>query len=340
MVADMQTQQAGGTVVAVTGATGFVGRHLVRELLRRGHRVRALVRDHDKALRVLPRKAMDEGRLVLVEGDVLDEGVAARLVKGAGACCHLIGIIREAPGRQTFERLHVRATEAVLAACEAEGAGAMRYCHMSALGVRDEGISEYQKTKFRAEQAVRLSRTDWTIFRPGLIHGADGEFMQMARGWAMGRSAPWLFVPYFTRPAHGWAPPALPRLESPVVQPVRVEDVAWAFAEALGRPETVGEVYNLVGPERISMRDLLKLVRDEIPLGKKSLPLIGIPGQLAAIKARGWKIVGLRDAMPFDEGMARMGSEDSVAELGKARAELGFAPEPFTPSFRAYAAGM
>ncbi len=325
-------------LVGVAGATGFVGRALVRELLGRGWHVRALTRSRSKAREVLPREAMEGGRLSVVEGDALGEGVADRLVAGADACVNLIGIIRETSGRQTFERAHTLTTRTLVRASERAGVG--RYIQMSALGVSDEGATEYHRTKWAAERAVRASSLRWTIFRPGLIHGPEGEFMQMAKSWCEGRKAPHLFIPTFTRLDPEWSPPRPPRFEDPVVSPVRVEDVAFAFAEALEREAAAWEVYDLVGPERITMREMLTSLRDALPLGKKSLRVIGAPSEVMAIKAKVAAMVGLRDALPFDEGMAIMGGKDSVAGLDKASAHLSFAPAPYTETMRAYAASM
>ncbi len=327
----------GRGLVAVTGATGFVGRHTVRELLRRGWRVRGLTRTRGKAARVLPNDAISSGRLEIVEGDALGQGVADRLVRGADACVNLIGIIREASGGQTFERMHTKATRAMVRACE--GAGVRRFVQMSALGVGDDADTAYARTKWAAERAVRASSLVWTIVRPGLIHGPDGEFMREAKSWCEGRSLPHVFIPYFTRLDPEWAPPKPPRFEDPELMPVRVEDVAWAIAESLEREAAEMEVYNLVGPERLSMRAMLTELRDALPLGK-SLPVVGLPGSAAALKARAAAAVGLRDALPFDEGMARMGSRDSVAALDKASAHLSFQPAPYTETMRAYAPSM
>lgn len=335
-------EQNGQRVVAVTGATGFVGRHLVRELLDRGHAVRALVRSDAKARSVLPVEAIQSGRITLVEGDVLAEGVCGRLVGGADACCHLIGIIREGSGGQTFERMHVRATERVVGACErARGDGSMRYIHMSALGVGPDGPAAYQKTKFRAERVVGMSRTAWTIFRPGMIHGPDGEFMQMAKAWCQGRAVPRVFIPYFAKCRLDdslYVP--TPRFGAPAMAPVRVEDVAWAFAEALDRPATAGEIYPLVGAETLGMDEMLRELRDALPVSRRSMPVVGVPGRAAAVQARVMSAVGAGSWLPFDEGMALMGSSDSTAPLDKTRADLGFEPGGYRDAVRVYAERM
>lgn len=335
-------------VIAVTGGAGFVGRHLVRELIDRGHTCRVLTRDPARAEMALPRSAPtsvgshadpDRPTLEIIAGSIDDESAVADLVRGADAAVHLIGIIRQAPGGQTFDRMHPGATRAIVRACEA--AGVRRLLHMSALGVGPEGPSAYQKSKFEAERVVRGSSLDWTIFRPGLIHGPDGEFFGMVRAWCEGRAAPFLFLPYFLRVEFEGAPGPFnpPRLVAPTVAPVHVDDVARAFADALERPGSIGEVIPLCGPELIRFPDMLRLVRDVLPQAKKELRPLGLPGALAAVQAWAFGLIGMGSALPFDAGMALMGQSDSWCPLDRARSILGFDPRPFEPSLRAYAAG-
>lgn len=313
---------------AVTGATGFVGRSVVRELLDRGWTVRALGRSADKARRVLP----DSDRLTVVEGDVLDDAVLDRLMSGADASVHLVGIIREAGGDQTFEKMHHEATRRVVAAAERAGSGRatpLRHVQMSALGVRDGSTIPYQATKRKGEKAVEASGLRWTIFRPGLIHGPEGDFTRMAAAWVRGKSAPFVFVPYFTPGWRAGGPGA-------AVAPVRVEDVAAMFVAALTRDGAIGRTYDLAGPEVLSFDDMLRVYRDVVP-GAKRLPLIGVPGPFAAVQAKVAGGLGLGRLLPFDEGMARMAMEESVSECARARADLGFDPAPFSESLASYA---
>ncbi|MFG0286508.1 MAG: NAD(P)H-binding protein [Phycisphaerales bacterium JB039] len=320
------------TTVAVTGATGFVGRALTRALLQRGHAVRALTRSADKAASVLPPAA---GELEIVVGDALGQGVIDRLVDGAGAVINLLGIIREKRG-QRFQGVHVEATRRCLEAATRAGAG--RYIQMSALGVSDEGICEYQKTKWAAEELVRKSGLDWTIFRPSLIHGPEGEFTEMMISWARGKIAPWKFMPYFGRPETDISVPAGPtRYIDPEAQPVYVEDVAAYFADALTNDDAIGEIYNLVGPERLAWPDMLRTVRDTIPGGFDHIEPLRIPADIAAFNARAAELLGVGALLPFDAGMAKMGAQDSVAGLEKARADFDIEPSGFTTALRAYA---
>lgn len=307
------------TTVAVDGASGFVGRHVVAALLDRGLRVRALVRDRAKAQASLPTH---DRSLTLVEGDALDPEALDRLTRGCEAYVHLIGIIR-AVGDQTFERMHVGATHAALEACRRSGIS--RYLHMSALGVGEQGPSEYQQTKWAAEQAVRRGDLAWTIFRPSMILGDGSEFVEMVRAWSAGEAQPYFFLPYFTRPQEDRSVPMGGTRADPIVQPVAVEDVAEAFARALERPETIGEVYNLAGPEAVSWPQLLTTLSSRLG-GKSSIKPWGVPGEIAAVQAMIAQKLGLGSLLPFDRGMALMGMEDSTADTHKARAHLSLVP--------------
>ncbi|USN98070.1 MAG: complex I NDUFA9 subunit family protein [Phycisphaeraceae bacterium] len=318
--------------IALTGASGFVGRHIVAELLQRGQSARVLTRSASRAARALPA---DE-RVEFVEGDLFDDQSVRQLIAGADACIHLVGIIRERPGGQTFRRVHVEATRAIAGACER--LGVRRFIHMSAIAADPGGKAEYQRTKFEAEQIVESSGLDWTIFRPGLIHGADGEFMQMVEGWCEGRRFPFVFMPFFYRCEQHGAPGPInpPRLVEPRVAPVHVDDVAKLFADALTTPESIGEIYRITGPEVLTFPEMLRFVRDTDTHGKKGLPPIGVPGVLAAAQAWKFKLLGLGELLPFDTGMARMGALDAICDNGKAYRHLGFEPRAFRSSARVY----
>jgi NADH dehydrogenase len=313
---------------------------VVRELLKAGHTVRALIRERSKA-----REAFGSplpAKLELVSGDACDGRILDDLVRGCSACIHLVGIIREVRGDssatpQSFQRMHEQATREIVAACERNSV--KRYLHMSALGVGPEGRSRYQQTKWAAEQVVRRSSLDWTIFRPSLIHGPDGEFVQMMADLTSGQKPPYIFIPYFAKSKvdHSVIMGAVDFIPARV-QPVAVTDVALAFVRALGVPSSIGEVYNLVGSERYDWRELCEVFRAELPTANKRMPIWYIPGEHAAMIANVAGKIGMGGLLPFDEGQALMATEDSIADPAKARLDLGLEPLPFRATLRSYAA--
>lgn len=307
--------------VAVSGASGFVGRHVVRALLDAGYGVRALVRDMGKAKRTLPVGAES---LTLVSGEVLDPAALTELCRGCIGVVNCVGVIRESRGGLTFRQAHVLAVKALLEAARA--AGAERFVQVSALGVNPTSQIPYQMTKFEGEQLVRRNGLAWTILRPGMILGEGSEFIAMAKQWTGGEAAPFIFAPYFTGQVEDTSVPLGPvhRVE-PMLQPVAVEDVARAAVIALGSERATGEVFNLVGPKRVSWPELLRWVRDTYTPGSSVEPF-GLPGEVAAVAADVASLFGMKHVLPFDSGMARMGSQSSVGETVKMSQELGLTP--------------
>ena len=148
--------------ICVTGASGFVGTAVVEELLSRGYRINALVN----------REVVQIGgdRVRSIKGGLFDSAAIAQAIAGCRAVVHLVGIIVEQPGKGvTFDRIHYEGTKNMVEGAKA--AGVRRYVQMSALGTRPDAVSDYHKSKYRAEEYVRDSGLDWTIIRPSMIHG-------------------------------------------------------------------------------------------------------------------------------------------------------------------------
>ena len=234
--------------IFIAGGTGFVGEHLVTELQKSGHSVRLLV--HSR--RTLP------GNVEQLTGDVTRLESFAESMAGCDAVINLVGIIREFPFRGiTFKKMHISATANMLAA--AAGSGISRFLQMSALGVRPQAVSAYHQTKWGAEELVRASALEWTIFQPSLIYGPHDAFINMLASQL--RLAP-------VMPVIGSG--------SYRLQPIHVDDVARCFARALEMRVTIGRTYELCGNDRLSYEELLDMVADVLgrlrPL-KPHLPL-------------------------------------------------------------------
>jgi len=289
--------------IFLAGGTGFVGGHVRRALLARGHSIRLLVHK---------RGAGVEAGVEEVEGDatLLPSFVSA--ASGFDATINLIGIIREFPSRGvTFERLHVEATRNVLAA--ARSAGIRRHLQMSALGTRADAGTGYFRSKFRAEEEVRGSGLDYTIFRPSIIFGPKDDFINKLAGLIRGL-------------------PAVPVIgdgEYPL-QPISANDVARCFADALEKPESIGKTYELCGPDRMSYNELLDTVARVI--GKKSA--LKVKNPLALMRL----VVPVLQRLPFfpvTSDQIEMLVEGNVCD-GSWRADFGFEPERFEEGIRSY----
>src|SRR5437899_1798339 len=145
--------------VFVTGASGFVGEEVVRQLHAAGHAIRILARQ-PQATRT--QWEVSEYGAEVHAGNVLDADSLRGGLKDCEAVIHLVGIISEI-GRNTFENVHTRGTENIVTA--ARNAGVRRFVQMSALGTRPNAASRYHQSKWAAEELVRQSGLAWTIFR-------------------------------------------------------------------------------------------------------------------------------------------------------------------------------
>jgi NADH dehydrogenase len=227
-------------MILVTGGSGFVGQEIVLELLRLGQRVRMLVRNPTKAAS-LPFASKVE----LVRGDVLKPETLPAAMAGVKVVIHVVGFILET-AHITYEQGHVEATRNVLTA--AKEAGVTRWIQMSAAGTRPHARSRYHQTKWRAEELVRQSGLDWTVFRPSLIYGYDERDRLLN-----------LLKIALTFPADLVQLDSLPLIDGgrPLIQPVSVREVARCFAAAPSKQAAVGRTFDLVGPVAMTWREMV-----------------------------------------------------------------------------------
>lgn len=306
--------------VLLTGATGFVGKAVAANLISRGHQVHALVRPPRSSQ---PPASSEFARGVTpFPGSLQDAQSIRRAAVGCEAAIHLVGIIEERPADGvTFRSVHVEGTRAVLEALT--DVGVPRLVHMSALGTRQHAVSEYHRTKYEAEQLVRQSALKWTIFRPGLIHGREGDFTRMMADWALGRAAPWLFMPYFGRGLLGLG-------EKARIAPVFVDDVARAFVESLTPPtadRTISQTYDLVGPDDLTWPGLHSAFSVALRGKRWRKPAIAIPAWYAELLAR----VLPASLLPFNLAQVQMAREDNTtSDAARAAFNTTFGWEPRT----------
>ena len=300
--------------VFITGASGFVGTAVLNEVLSRWYEVYALC--HREALRV------DSERLHTMRGELFDPAALDAGIRGCNAVIHLVGIIMERPrDGVTFERIHFQGTQAVVDAAKRNGV--VRYIQMSALGTRPNAASQYHRTKWKAEEHVRNSGLDWTIIRPSFIHGPGG-FMSTEAKWARKQGMPFIVMPYFASGLLGTGGAGL-------LQPVYVNDVARAFAEAIDLPRTIRQTYDLAGPDRMTWAQMHRLASEEI-VGKRRLA-----APLPAWWARMLAGAGLGPLLGFNRDQVIMSQEDNVADTAKFEQDFGWKPRAMRASLKEYA---
>ena len=295
--------------VFITGGTGFVGSEVLRELASRGHRLRVLIRPGSE------KKLPPDLGIEVASGDALKPETLTPGLAGCQAVIHLVGIIREERSRGlTFERLHLEATENVLAALKETGV--RRYLHMSALGARTDSASPYHQTKAAAEEAVMASGLDWTIFRPSVIFGPADRFVNLLA--AQIKNFP-------LTPVIGSGKYRL--------QPISVKTVAQAFAAAMENPAAVGQRLDLAGPQAYTYDELTETIGR---VGGRRPRLVHLPVWLVRLAARllnGW------ERFPLSEPQVEMLLEDNTASSTLPYDLLGLEPIFLEDDLAAYLKG-
>ncbi len=238
--------------ILVTGATGFVGGHVVHALRAADRPVRCLVRDTRKAARLAGLGCE------LVEGDVADAPSLGRAVEGCQVVIHLVAIRRGS--RQEFERIMVGGTRDLLAAAREAGVG--RFVYMSAAGTseRSAEVVPYYRSKWVNEQAVLGSGLEHVIFRPSFVFGRDGGVL-----------------PMFVRQVK--LSPVTPVVGDGLkkIQPIWADDLAEIFAAAVDRPEAANRTFELGGPDVVTWNEFYERIAKV--LGKRRTRL-NIPAGL------------------------------------------------------------
>ncbi len=288
-------------LATVFGGSGFVGRHIVRELAQQGWRVRAAVRRPEWASFLQPMG--DVGQVVPVQANVRNRASVAAAVAGADAVVNAVGIILQR-SRQRFDIVHVGGARNIGEAARA--AGVKSLVHISGLGMGEsDSPSHYVRSKTAAETAIREAFPNAAILRPSVIFGpGDALFTNLA---SIARIAP-------VMPAIGG--------DHTKFQPVYVGDVAAATAVCLNDPATAGQVYELGGPNIYTMRQIVELVLQAT--ARQNKRIVYMPLALA-------KLIGLVAQFlpkpPITYDQAYMLERDSLVHPGlPGLAELGITP--------------
>jgi uncharacterized protein YbjT (DUF2867 family) len=291
-------------MILVTGANGFVGRHVTRDLAAEGPPVRAMVRDARGAA------TLDGVRCELVRGDVTDPASLRAAARGVRTIVHLVAIVEGAPA--TFERVMAAGTGNLVEA--ARESGVRRIVLMSALGTGPGATVPYFRAKWAAEQAVGSCGIEHVVLRPSFVFGADGG--ALPRFLRIARLSP-------VTPVIG---PGTQR-----VQPIWIDDVVRAVRLAVLGEEANGPV-ELGGPQTVTWNELWGRMKSALgtrgpavhvpfwlargpaamlerlpspPLTRDQLRMLEGPDNVVSDGGSSMRRLGLTDLVPLDEQLRR-----------------------------------
>ncbi|MBI2855376.1 MAG: complex I NDUFA9 subunit family protein [Chloroflexi bacterium] len=221
-------------MILVTGATGFVGRNVVKALRTRNKEVRCLVHTPRRAEAVTPY------HVELAYGNILDIPSLQEAMRGVDTVVHLVAIIRE-KGNANFDLINRRGTELVAQA--AREAGVRRFVHMSAIGAQEDPTYRYLYSKWQGEQAVIKSGLSYTILRPSIQYGPGDEFISTLAGVAK-------------------ALPIVPVIGSGKVrfQPISVEEVGAIVSLMVDDPHFGGRIIEIGGPDYLTYDEITDII--------------------------------------------------------------------------------
>ena len=291
----------------ITGATGFIGRHICARLLSEGHQVTAVVRDPVVAARRFPGAKAVQADL----NRMTDPWDWRPLLAGVDAVVNCAGILQSRHG-QSADVIHTRAPNALFDACVAEGVG--RVVQISAVSADPAVGTAYAITKAAADAHLRTLNLDWIVLRPSLVYGPGSH----------GGTS-------FLRGLAG-LPGIVPLIGDggQVFQPIHVDDLADAVSRCLSPSFPPRQTLDPVGPETMTLRSMVEMTRNwlDIPPAR----YLPVPLPLIRIVARLGDLVG---AGPVTSTALAQLEYGNVADPGRFSAAIGFRPRSMTEAFQA-----
>ncbi len=296
--------------VLVTGASGFIGRHVCRALDARGVTVRCFARTQSD-LSALPLTSYEVAR-----GDITDAISLSNALTEVDAVVHLVGIITPTSG-QSFVSVHAEGARNVVASMAERKVE--RLVHVSALGPRSGATSAYARSKMGAEEIVMRSQTSWTIFRPSLVHGPGSDLVQWIASMLR---APW--------------PIPLVGDGSQKLQPVYVKDLADLVARAALDGTGAGESFNVGGPDVVTFREFVQAL--SMAMRGRRHSLTPVPVGMAWMGAR--LLEAVLDHPPLTRDQIAMIQETMTCDPAPVCERFGVSLTPLAEALAEYAPGL
>ena len=291
-------------MILVTGATGYIGRHLVARLVAQEERPRCLVRNISRAANILPA-----GKIEFVKGDTTSPATLETAVQGIDTIVHTAFITadhKQSAGNQ-YEATNVQGTANLIEA--AKKAGVKRIIVLSGLGTRPDQPGSYMQGRYLAEQMVKESGLDWTIIQPSVLFGKNAPFIKGLTDLIR-------------------TSPVVPLIGGGKVmfQPIYVEDVVTVILNVLHEPErTKDKTYTIGGPAYYSFTQiidaLLHAMHKRRIKAPAPIPLVGVGA--AVMEA-------LLPKPPLTKAAMTLFTFDNTTDLHSVERDFGFTPVSFT----------
>jgi uncharacterized protein YbjT (DUF2867 family) len=292
------------TLVTVFGGSGFIGRSVVRALAKRDYRIRVAVRRPELAGYLQPLGRV--GQIHAVQANLRYPSSVEAAMRDSHVAINLVGILAES-GAQTFDAVQASGAGAV---AKAAAAASARMVHVSAIGADENSPSHYARAKAAGEMAVFSAIPSATIMRPSIVFGPEDQFTN--RFAALARVSP-----------------ALPLIGGGLtkLQPVYVGDVATAVADAVDGKARPGAIYELGGPEVLTMREIMEII---LSITERKRLLISLPFRLAKLQSMFLQFApGAMKLTPDQVELLRADNmvSDAAKAAGLTLEGLGIAPD-------------
>ena len=247
-------------IIAIFGAGGFLGKHLMRELTKLDYRVKVATRN--PYLKGYLKPLGNPGQIELFKTNIFDQESVKQVLKNCDLAINLVGILYETR-KQKFNQIHSQFPHLLSNLCNE--LGTKNLIHVSALGVRERHTSQYMQSKLQGEKNIQDNFKPSVILRPSLVFGPEDKFFNTFASIAQ-----------FS--------PVLPLIGGGKTKfvPIYVGDVAKAVVKTLDLNNSEPEIYELGGPKNYSFKELMEILLIEI---KKKRFLIPIPFGVAKFQS-------------------------------------------------------
>lgn len=291
-------------MLLITGATGYIGRHLVARLVSQGERPRCLVRDIDKAKTILPADKVE-----LVKGDTTQTAALNAAMQGIDTVVHAAFITadRKSPGGNFYNETNVNGTIHVVEA--AKLAKVQRIILLSGLGTRPDKPGSYMQGRYEAEQAVMKSGISYSIIRPSVLFGKGASFVVGLANLAK-------------------TSPVLPLIGGGkmMFQPIYVEDVVTVITKILENPQTTSnKIFTIGGPGYYSFTQVFDEITKAMHIHRLK---VYAPTPLVGLGAAVMEMVFPKP--PLTKAAMALFAFDNTTDLNSVERDFGFTPTSFS----------